>query len=189
MQHVLPLQQLRRYRRVIIGVALTLAVLLGLTIWGVIAGASWLLDKAPQVSASGQQVLTAAREKIEEVAPQAKERVQVWLPSTNPAQPAAQDVSGSDLGPASRMAGLVRTRYTETEALRQTVYEGKVDYQATLQHYLRGFDRPGMEHHVLSAAPGNEQHSFRSGQQQWQLDIQQLADSRVSVSLSETTLK
>lgn len=189
MHPALPMQQLRRYRRVIIGVALTLALLLGLTIWGVIAGASWLLDKAPQMAASGQQVLTAAREKIEEVAPQAKERVQVWLPSTNPAQPVAQDVSGSDLGPVSRMAGLVRTRYTETDKQRQTRYEGKVDYQATLQHYLRGFDRPDMEHHVINAAPGSEQHRFRNGQQEWQLDIQQQPEGRISVALSETRLQ
>ena len=122
---------------------------------GMVPAAQGMLDqvkeRVPRVKSSLDQVkesIPGAREKSAELAP-------ALTPETLP----QRDVSGDDLGPVRRPAGLIRIQWQRVGGQVAVAYEGKADYVTVLDHYTKGFMAHGLKQNVESATAecGNAQ--------------------------------
>ena len=167
-------------------------VLLGLMAWAAIAVLSWLWAQGPQLAGTGWQIAGEAKTRVEEVAPGLKGEAEKWLPATGwqwadeaitqveqvvpgireeaekwlPAAANAgpeKDVSGSDPGPVTRFPGLVRSQFLRDETKIEATYAGRADFNAVLDHYVRGFAANGFTQEVLAADTKGERHQFVGG--------------------------
>ena len=157
-------QVARRVRQVRVRTWLLLAALalglVGLLIWAAVAVLSWIWTQAPAVTDAGRRVAGEAITRIEQVAPGLKEEIDRRLPGAGKAPP-GRDVSGADVGPVPRFAGLVRTYFAREGGSVEARYAGRASFEAVLAHYVKGLTASGYAQEVQSATPETEQHRFR----------------------------
>jgi len=67
-------------RSVWIGLGVTLLLTLGLTLWALLAGVSWLWGQAPVAAEAGKRAAGVVIEQVETSVPGAKEQLGVWWP-------------------------------------------------------------------------------------------------------------
>ncbi len=158
--------------------------LVGLLIWAAIAVLSWLWTQAPAVTDVGRRVADEAMTRIEQVAPGLKEEIDRRLPGTGEAPP-ARDVSGADIGPVPRFAGLVRTYFAREGGTVEARYAGRASFEAVLAHYVKGLTAAGYAQEVLSATPQTEQHRFRRGAESIDLTLTRRADGLLELRVKQ----
>lgn len=181
-------QVARRARRVRARTWLLLATLalglVGLLIWAAIAALSWVWTQAPAVTDMGRRVAGEAVTRIEQVAPGLKEEIDRRLPGAGAAPP-ARDVSGADVGPVPRFAGLVRTYFARAGRSVEARYAGRTSFEAVLAHYVKGFTAAGYTQEVLSATPETEQHRFRRSRESIDLTLTRRPDGRLELRVKQ----
>lgn len=158
--------------------------LVGLLIWAAVAVLSWLWTQAPAVTDVGRRVADEAMTRIEQVAPGLKEEIDRRLPGTGAAPP-ARDVSGADIGPVPRFAGLVRTYFARGGGTVEARYAGRASFEAVLAHYVKGFTAAGYAQEVLSATPQTEQHRFRRGRESIDLTLTRRPDGLLELRVKQ----
>lgn len=150
-----------------------LVVLLGLVVWAAVALIGWLIGQASGLFAATREVaagpVQGVLEQVGRVLPAAQERLGDYLPALG-SEP-ARDVSGEDLGPLPRPAGLVRSAWQREGARAIVEYAGRADYHAVLDHYSRGYAALGYVRNVLSARPGAETHEYAKGAERYRVTV------------------
>ncbi len=155
------LLQVRRTTWIAAGAGLL--VLLALTTWAAVALIGGLWGQARNLSATAPDVVRdatrAAVGQVDVIVPGVREKLGEIVPALKAERP-ARDVSGTDVGPVARYAGLVRV-YWHREGREISVrYEGAADYAAVLDHYVRGFAAQGYRQNLLSATQDAERHEY-----------------------------
>lgn len=155
------LLQVRRSTWIAAGAGLL--VLMALMTWAAVALIGGLWGQARNLSATAPDVVRdatrAAVGQVEVIVPGVREKLGEMVPALKAEQP-ARDVSGTDVGPVARYAGLARV-YWHREGREITVrYEGAADYTAVLDHYVRSFAAQGYRQNLLSATPDAERHEY-----------------------------
>lgn len=155
------LLQVRRSTWIAAGAGLLL--LLALTVWAAIALIGGLWGQARNLSATAPDIVReatrAAVGQVEVIVPGMREKLGEIVPALKAEQP-RRDVSGTDVGPVARYAGLTRD-YWHREGREITVrYQGAADYAAVLDYYVRGFAAQGYRQNLLSATPDAERHEY-----------------------------
>jgi hypothetical protein len=172
-----------------IGLGLSLLVALGLAIWAVVAVAGWLFGKVPAATEAGRQAAGVAIEKAEQALPGMREQVGVWLPGVTKGGSGApaplHDVSGTDLGPVARYAGLARDHFANDGTGASVRFSGRADYAAVLAHYAEGFRAAGYAQGVLSATRTAEHHRYTGDRGNFELRVSGLPDGRVEVEIRQ----
>lgn len=188
------LRNLRARTWLILGaVALGLVALL---VWAGITMLSWLWAETPALTGAGRRLTDEAMTQVEQVAPGLKEQVEQWAPGLK-AQvdqwlpggseaPPAKDVSGTDVGPAPRFPGLVRTYFAREGQLTEVRYTGRAQFDAVLAHYVKAFAAAGYRQEVMSATPEAEQHRFRRGQESLDLSLTRRPDGLLELRLKQS---
>ena len=143
--------------------ALSALVLMGLMAWAAVALIGGLWGHARNLSETAPDIVRdatrAAVGQVEVIVPGVREKLGEIVPVLKAAQ-ARRDVSGADVGPVARYAGLARV-YWHREGREITVrYEGTADYTAVLDHYVRGFAAQGYRQNLLYATPDAERHEY-----------------------------
>ena len=92
-----------------------------------------------------------------------------------------RDVSGGDLGPASRYPGLFRVQWQRTETQSSVEYAGRADFVQVLDHYVRAFAAQGFSQSVQSATPRAETHEYSREGERFIVRIEQRSAHEVSV--------
>ncbi|NWG87248.1 MAG: hypothetical protein HXY26_07035 [Hydrogenophilaceae bacterium] len=174
-----------------IGLGMGLVVLFGLFVWAAVALAGWLFGQAQgwlgaaQDTAAGpaQSVL----EQVERVAPAAREKLDAhlgeYLPVLKAEPEPARDVSGEDLGPVPRYAGLVRSAWLRDGSTTAAEFTGQASYTAVLDHYARGFPALGYAQSVLSATRDAETHAYTKGAERYNVTVTRSGGQQVSVRI------
>jgi hypothetical protein len=75
-------------------------------------------------------------------------------------EPPPRDVSGTDVGPVARYPGLARSHWHRDGREITVRYEGRADYAAVLDHYVRGFAAQGYTPEPAIRAPEGERHEY-----------------------------
>lgn len=172
-----------------IALAVTLALLFVLLIWAAVAMVTWLFGQAQGVAGMAREAAVeparSALEQVERVVPGVREQVGTYLGGYLPAQGdgavPARDVSGEDLGPVARPAGLVRTGWQRDGARAAVEYLGQADYHAVLEHYVRGFASLGFAQTVLNATPEAETHEYAKGAERYRVGVMRKGRDKVNV--------
>jgi hypothetical protein len=143
--------------------ALSALVLMGLMAWAAVALIGGLWGHARNLSETAPDIVRdatrAAVGQVEVIVPGVREKLGEIVPVLK-AEQARRDVSGADVGPVARYAGLARV-YWHREGREITVrYEGTADYTAVLDHYVRGFAAQGYRQNLLYATPDAERHEY-----------------------------
>jgi hypothetical protein len=185
-------------KRVWIGIGLTLLVLMGLLVWALVASVSWLFGQAPGAAEAGKRAAGVAIEQVEKSVPGIREQVGVWIPGVAgvaggaggaagaaKAEAGIADVTGSDIGPVARFAGLPRDSFMRQGESTIVRYVGKADYAAVLGHYAQGFAAAGYRQEVLAATRQSEHHRYVSGTQSIEFLLTGKADGQVEVELRQ----
>jgi len=149
---------------------------------GFVPGAQGMLDQVKERVPSVQSTLDQVKEGI----PSAREKLAEFVPALTPETPLQRDVSGEDLGPVERPAGLIRTLWQRADGQAVVAYEGKANYVTVLDHYEKGFATRGFKHYVESATQNAETHKYSNGSEQYVVKIAQKTKSLVSVRLETT---
>ena len=167
--------------------------ILGLFVWAGIAVLSWLWGQVPTAATAGNRLVGDAMTQIEQSAPGLKEQIGQWVPGLKDQvsqwAPSlaedlpASDVSGTDLGPVPRFAGLVRTSFSRREGAVEVRYAGPATFEAVRAHYVQGFTTAGYAQEVIDASPDAENHRFTTGQETIELALLREAGGRVEVRL------
>jgi hypothetical protein len=165
---------------ILIGVAM--AILAVLAIWAAISVAGWLFGVVREGVAVAPEAARAVSAQVEQVIPGARERLGEWVPALEPELP-PRDVSGADIGPVARFPGLVRSHWHRDGREITVRYEGRADYVAVLDHYVRGFTAEGYAQTVMSATPAGEEHEYRKGDERIRFEIAQLPQGKVAATL------
>ena len=198
-------------RRTWIGVGFGLLVLIGLLIWAALALIGWLWGQTQSLAGTApgalqgtarsvveqvkgmvpgaQEMLDQVKERapgvqstldqLKESIPGARDKLAEFTPETLP----RRDVSGEDLGPVGRPAGLIRTQWQRAGAQAVVTYEGKGDYGTVLDHYTKGFAAHGFKQSVESATQNAETHKYANGAEQFVVKIAQKTRNLVSVRI------
>jgi hypothetical protein len=145
---------------------------------GVVPGAQGMLDQV----AERVPGIRGALDQVKESVPGAREKLAVLLPALAPETP-QRDVSGEDLGPVVRPAGLIRTHWQRGENQAAVGYAGKAGYATVLDHYTKGFADHGFRQTIESATPTAEAHQYSNGSEQYVVKIAQQTPSLVSVRI------
>lgn len=182
--------QIRRRTWVLLGVGLL--VLVGLLIWAAIALLGWLFTQLQAAPDAARSALTTVEQQVEQVAPDAREKVAAGLgelvPGLKPEDRPPRDVSGADFAPVARYPGLPRTYWRRDGSQVHVHYEGQADYPAVLNHYIQSFAAQGYTQELQSAAPAAETHVWTQGRQRYLVKIAGEPKGQVSVQI-ETTLE
>jgi len=170
--------------------------ILGLFVWAGIAALSWLWGQVPTAATAGNRLVGDALTQIEQSAPGLKEQIGQWVPGLKDQvsqwAPSlaedlpASDVSGTDLGPVPRFAGLVRTSFSRREGAVEVRYAGPATFEAVRAHYVQGFSAAGYAQEVLDASPDAENHRFTAGADTIEFALRRQAGGRVEVRLKST---
>ncbi len=146
-----------------IAAGMSMLVLLGLMTWAAIAliGGLWgqarnLSDAAPDIV---RDATRAAVGQVEVIVPGVRQKIGEFVPALKAEQP-PRDVSGTDVGPVARHAGLARVFWHREGGEITVRYEGAADYAAVLDHYVSGFAAQGYRQNLLSATPDAERHEY-----------------------------
>lgn len=179
----------RRRSWIMLGVGLL--VLLGLSIWAALAAIGWMFGQAQSwtatLNAAAPKAAQDVLEQVEQVMPGARERLGEIMPPLKPGERPRRDVSGTDLAPVARYPGLTRS-FWHREGTQVTVsYEGRADYEAVLDHYVKGFAAHGYAQDVQSATPEAETHEYVRDGKRYLVKIS-TADGSVKVDM-ETQLQ
>lgn len=171
--------------------------ILGLFVWAGIAVLSWLWGQVPTAATAGNRLVGDAMTQIEQSAPGLKEQIGQWVPGLKDQvsqwAPSlaedlpASDVSGTDLGPVPRVAGLVRTSFSRREGAVEVRYAGPATFEAVRAHYVQGFTTAGYAQEVIDASPDAENHRFTAGQEIIELALLRQAGGRVEVRLKSSS--
>lgn len=171
--------------------------ILGLFVWAGIAVLSWLWGQVPTAATAGNRLVGDAMTQIEQSAPGLKEQIGQWVPGLKDQvsqwAPSlaedlpASDVSGTDLGPVPRFAGLVRTSFSRREGAVEVRYAGPATFEAVRAHYVQGFTTAGYAQEVIDASPDAENHRFTAGQEIIELALLRQAGGRVEVRLKSSS--
>lgn len=145
-------------------------LLIGLLLWAAIAVLSWLWGQAPAATETGRRLAGEAATRIEQAAPGLKQEAERWLPGLGKALP-EKDVSGADIGPVPRLAGLVRSHFAREGQSVEVAYTGRAVFEDVLAHYVQGFAAAGYAQEVMSATSEGERHRFRRGQETIELSL------------------
>lgn len=179
-------------RRTWIGLAIGLLVMFGLLVWAALALMGWLFGQMQGWGAAAPEAargaLATLEQQVEQVAPGVREKVSAYVPALKPEDRPRRDVSGTDFAPVARYAGLART-YWHREGRQVSVhYEGRADYAAVLDHYVRGFTALGYTSDLQSATPTAETHAWIKGKQRYLAKVSGRPEGVVEVHI-ETTLE
>ncbi len=171
--------------------------ILGLFVWAGIAVLSWLWGQVPTAATAGNRLVGDAMTQIEQSAPGLKEQIGQWVPGLKDQvsqwAPSlaedlpASDVSGTDLGPVPRFAGLVRTSFSRREGAVEVRYAGPATFEAVRAHYVQGFTTAGYAQEVIDASPDAENHRFTTDQEAIELALLRQAGGRVEVRLKSSS--
>lgn len=170
-------------RRTWIGVAIGFLVLLSLMTWAALALLAWLWGQASEWRANAPAIVRQTVEKADQVVPGLKQKVGElvpWLASDKP----SRDVSGSDLGPVPRYPGLVRNQWARDGRRVTVAFEGRAEYPAVLDHYVRGFRENGFAQTVESATPVMEKHLYVKATERYAFEIRRAERDTVQVRLA-----
>lgn len=146
---------------------------------GVVPGAQGMLDQAKERVPGIQSTLDQMKEAI----PGAREKLADLVPALTPETLPQRDVSGEDLGPVERPAGLVRTQWQRAGSQAVVGYEGKAGYVTVLDLYAKGFAAHGFKQNVESATQNEETHNYSNGAEQYIVKVAQKTKSLVSVRI------
>lgn len=177
--------QTRRTTWVALGVGLL--VLFGLLLWSAVALLGWLWGQTQNWAGTAPEAVGGAvrgvLQQVEQIVPGAREKLGEMVPSLKPETQPQRDVSGSDLGPATRYPGLTRTHWQRDGGQATVAYEGKADYATVLDHYAKGFAAQGFAQTVQSATPVAETHEYTKGGEHLVLKITQKPRGDVNVRI------
>jgi len=187
--------QVRRSTWIAVGVGLL--VLFGLLIWAALALISWFFGQVQGWSAAAPEAargaLATVEQQVEQMVPGAREKMSAGLSEfvsirkSEDSRP-QRDVSGTDIAPVARYPGLTRTFWHREGRQINVHYEGRADYAAVLDHYVRGFAAQGYKQELQSATPEAEIHAWIKGKQRYLAKIVSQPKGAVSVDI-ETTLQ
>jgi len=136
----------------------------------------------------GLFALATVERQVEQVVPNAREKVSEYVPILKSEDRPRRDVSGTDFAPVERYPGLART-YGHREGRTVSVhFEGRAYYAAVLGHYAQGFAALGCTQELQSATPEAETHAWIKGKQRYLAKIVGELKGMVSVDI-ETTLE
>ena len=175
-----------------IAAAIGVLVLFGLLIWAALALIGWLFGQIKDWSAAApeaaQDALATVGRQVDQVAPGMQDTLSELLPVIKPDGRLQRDVNGTDIAPVARYPGLTRTFWHREGRLITVHFEGRADYAAVLDHYVRGFTDLGYTQELQSATPVAETHAWIKGTQRYLAKIVSEPKGMVSVDI-ETTLK
>jgi hypothetical protein len=174
-----------------IGLGMGLVVLFGLFVWAAVALAGWLLGQAQGwLGAARDTAAGPAQSVLERVAPAAREKLDAhlgeYLPVLKAEPEPARDVSGEDLGPVPRYAGLVRSAWLRDGLTTAVEFTGPASYTAVLDHYARGFPALGYAQSVLSATSDAETHVYTKGAERYDVTVTRSGREQVAVRIEAT---
>jgi hypothetical protein len=191
-----------------IAVGIGILVLIALIIWAGISALSWLSGQAPAAAETGkrlasvvlgqvEQAIPGVREKIEQVIPEVKnqledavpgvkERVGIWLPDPAEKEAAPRNVSGTDVGPVSRVPGLARENFQRDERGMTVGYARRADVQHVLNHYALGFGAAGYRQAVISATRDAEHHRYTKGEDLVELRVTGKPSGKIEVEIKHS---
>lgn len=186
--------QVRQRTWLMLGAGLVL--LLALLVWAAIAAMGWFLGQVRDWSAVAPEAARGALAKVEQqvelVVPGAREKVAAGLgefvPALKPPETAWREVSGSDFAPVARYPGLIRTYWHREGRQLNVRYEGRAEFAAVLEHYLREFAAQGYAHALQAAKPELETHLWESGGKRYLASFTAKPRGVVGVEI-ETTLE
>jgi hypothetical protein len=175
---------------ILLGVGLL--ALFGLLIWAAIALMGWFFGQVQGWSAAAPEAargaLATVQRQVEQVVPGTREKMSEFVPILKLEDRPPCEVSGTDIAPVARYAGLART-YWHREGRQITVhYEGRADYAAVVGHYVQGFASQGYTQDLQSARPKTETHAWTRGKQRYLAKIVGKPKGVVAVQI-ETTLE
>jgi len=180
--------QIRRSTWIAAGVGLL--VLFGLLIWAALALISWLFGQAQGWSAAAPEaargVLETVEKQVEQVVPGAQEKLAEIVPIINAGDRPQRDVTGTDIAPVARYPGLTRTFWRREGRLITVQFEGRADYAAVLEHYVRDFAVLGYTQELQSATPEAETHAWIKGDQRYLAKIVSKPKGKVLVEIEGT---
>lgn len=186
------LTQVRRGTWIALG--LGLLALLGLALWVTISLAGRFFGQAPGWLGAAWEAASepahAALERVEQAMPGAREELQArlgQLMSAPDGERPPRDVSGSDLAPVPRYAGLARTYWHRDGRQVVMEYEGRAEYESVLAHYRNGFLSFGYVETLQTAAPDGETHVYAKGDERYLLAVSRHPRHGTRVRI-ETTL-
>lgn len=175
--------------------AATVLVIIGLLAWAAVALLSWLWGQAPAAVDTGARLTGEAAARIEQAAPDLRERAEQWVPGLKgqleqwlpgaAEEAPVRDVSGADIGPVPRYPGLVRSHYALGDGAVEVGYTGRAAFDAVLAHYVEGFAAAGYAQEVISATSGSERHRFRRGGETVELSLTRGPDALVELRLRQ----
>lgn len=158
------LRAVRKRTWVLLG--LVIAAVLGIMAWLAVAMLSWAWNQVPAAAESGRQAASATMEKMGQLAPEVKARLEPLLGASGllSANSAGdwpeRDVSGAELPGVVRYPGFVRVHYEREGSRIELRYVGQGNLHAVLDHYVSQFRTSGYEQEVIKASPEVEVHQF-----------------------------
>jgi hypothetical protein len=180
--------QVRRRTWILLGVALL--TLFALLIWAAIALIGWFFGQAQGWSAAAPEAarsaLATVERQVEQVVPNAREKVSEYVPILKSEDRPRRDVSGTDFAPVERYPGLARTYWHREGRTVYVHYEGRADYATVLGHYVEGFASLGYSQELQSATPEAETHAWIKGKQRYLAKISSEPKGMVLVEIEST---
>jgi hypothetical protein len=172
--------QIRRGTWIALGLGfMMLLFLLG---WAALSLLGWLLGQGKSFAEGAPEAARSIVSQVEQVVPGAREALGAVVPALKPEAP-SRDVSGTDIGPVTRYAGLARSHWHRDGREITVRYEGRADYVAVLDHYVKGFAAQGFAQNVLSATPETEVHDYLKGDERVRFEIAGLPQDRVKATI------
>lgn len=170
-------------KKVVVGVAAGLVVVVLLLLWALIAGLGYLWKQAPALTESGRQLagealkraggaFTEMQESAEKSAPGLPEKVKELMPFSSVPE---SDVAGEDIRPVPRFPGMVRSSYARADQRRTVGYQGKVPYKAVLDFYQKEMAALGFHGTVISASSRQESYEYRKGARKLEFHFERAA--------------
>jgi len=192
---------------VCLGLLMWLAISIASSLWNQVTSGGGLADNA---LSRAEQLLPGLREQAEQLAPgltaealalrehahrfapELTKSVEQMIPqlslaaSTLPAATPAADVSGIDVGPATRHPALVRTAFSRNGESVQADYQGKAAINSVVQHYTSEFVAAGYRHDIINATTRSELHKFTNAGSSISLSVEQLESDLLNVQIALT---
>lgn len=165
-----------------IAVGLGLLTVFVLLIWVAVSLFGWLWGQGKTLAEGAPDVARTVVTQVEKAVPGAREALGDLVPALKP-EPPPRDVSGTDIGPVARYPGLPRSHWHRDGREITVRYEGRADYAAVLDHYVKGFAAQGYAQSVVSAAPEGEEHDYRKGDDRVRFTIAQLPQGKVKATI------
>jgi hypothetical protein len=170
-------------RRTWAAIAIGLVLLFVAIVWAALALLGWLWTQVSGALQGAPQALRETAQRAEKALPGIREDAAQRADAVLGRAETARDVSGSDLGPVNRFPGMARTHWQRDATTASVEYRGRADYQAVLDHYVRGFAPQGYAQTVDAASPNGERHRYRKDNDVVALAIERVDGGDVKVRL------